>query len=94
MEIQRQLNFSPAPGTLDIALHQPGSETVKIFSTNLVSKECTGRFKQMGVQEPTLSLRRCDTILYKLPEKVDHEGKVMQGIEKTNKSLITYWPLL
>lgn len=48
----------------------------------------------MDVQEPTLSLRRCDTILYKLPEKVDHEGKVMQGIEKTNKSLITYWPLL
>lgn len=31
VEIQRQINFSPAPGTLNIALHQPGSETVGFF---------------------------------------------------------------
>lgn len=43
----------------------------------------------MDVEEPTLLLRTYDTILYQLPEKVENEEKVMQGIEKTNSSPIT-----
>lgn len=36
----------------------------------------------MGVEKPTLLLQTYDTILYKLSEKVENEGNVMQGIEE------------
>lgn len=79
MEIQRQINFSSAPGTINIALHQPGSETVGFFQQTWYQRTALAGLNKWVWKSPLCYYKHMTQYFTSC---LENEGNVMQGIEE------------